>query len=88
MVSPGRYGQPPGFGGGYTQPPYGEFQPGSEDGVIDPNLGRFTVCKLNVSMRANAATSLPSGARHYSATCGGMASHVRISRPIMNPVCA
>lgn len=86
-MSPGRFGQPPGFGGGYTQPTRGEFQPGTEDGVVDPNFGRFTVCKLNVSMRANAATSLPAGARHYAVAPGMMTSHVSTTRPIMKPYC-
>lgn len=87
MVSPGRFGQPPGFGGGYTQPTRGEFQPGSETGVVDPNLGRFTTCKLNVGMSAHALESRPSHARHYVMTSGNMRSMSSVSRPIMKPYC-
>jgi hypothetical protein len=40
-VSDPRYGSPPGFGGGGDEPPGGEFQPGEEPGVVDPNAGRY-----------------------------------------------
>ena len=49
MAGP-RYTNPGGFGGAYDEPAKGEFQPGTEEGVEDPNAGRVgaTICNPQV----------------------------------------
>ena len=85
---PGRYGQPPGFGGGYTQPTRGEFQPGTEVGVIDPNTGRFYTCVSGTAMGAHASATRPSMARHSTGSTPTMAAHCEVTRPQMNAGCS
>lgn len=46
---PPRFGQPPGFGGAYTDPLRGEFQPGIEQGVVDPNANKFWAAATTIS---------------------------------------
>jgi len=84
---PGRYGQPAGFGGGFSQPTRGEFQPGIEEGVIDPNIGRNYVCISTPSMSTHHAFSKPNNAAHALSTTPTTVAHAVFSKPRMNANC-
>lgn len=84
---PGRFGQPAGFGGGFTQPTRGEFQPGTEEGVIDPNFGRQYVCLSKPSSVTLAAFTKPNSVRHFVATDPTSATHFAATKPQSNVNC-
>lgn len=56
MAGP-RFGDPGGFGGAFDDPSKGEFQPGDEVGVIDPNAGRFWSKGYNATFTLNSTST-------------------------------
>lgn len=76
---PPRYGRPPGFGGAYDTPGAGQFQSGTETGVVDPNVNRFWTKYSGTAFAARGVVGSGGFSSGRKVTIVGMRSTVPVT---------